>query len=231
MAANLVSNVERALEGFPVTVMQGWLDSTVALYWINGGGEYKQFVANRISKIKSNLRVNWRHVATKDNPADLGSRGGSVKNKRLWWNGPDWLSNRENWPADITLEATKESNAETKVIRQVLAVSLEQTDPLDALLEKFCIWKTLRVCTRLKRFVMNCRNPNQKLLGPLTMKELEKQRLFWIRRVQSSCDVEDDRLRLNLQPNTFGILECRGRIQGRYPVYLPDASLSTHQAG
>jgi hypothetical protein len=59
------------------------------------------------------------------------------------------------------------------------------------------------------------------------MKELEKQRLFWIRRVQSSCDVEDDRLRLNLQPNAFGILECRGRIQGRYPVYLPDASLST----
>ena len=116
------------------------------------------------------------------------------------------------------------SNAETKVIRQVLAVSLEQTDPLDALLEKFGIWKTLRVCARLKRFVMNCRNPNQKLLGPLTMKELEKQRLFWIRRVQSSCDVEDDRLRLNLQPNTFGILECRGRIQGRYPVYLPDAS-------
>ena len=224
MAVNLVSNVERVLEGFPVTVMQGWLDSTVALYWINGGGEYKQFVANRISKIKSNLRLQWRHVPTKDNPADLGSRGGSVKNKQLWWNGPDWLSNRENWPADITLEATKESNAETKVIRQVLAVSLEQTDPLDALLEKFGIWKTLRVCARLKRFVMNCRNPNQKLLGPLTMKELEKQRLFWIKRVQSSCDVEDDRLRLNLQPNAIGILECRGRIQGRYPIYLPDAS-------
>jgi hypothetical protein len=74
MAANLVSNVERALEGFPVTVMQGWLDSTVALYWINGEGEYKQFVANRISKIKSNLRLHWRHVPTKDNPADLGSR-------------------------------------------------------------------------------------------------------------------------------------------------------------
>jgi hypothetical protein len=224
MAANLVSNVEIALEGFPVTVMQGWLDSTVALYWINGGGEYKQFVANRISKIKSNLRLQWRHVPTKDNPADLGSRGGSVKNKQLWWNGPDWLSNREKWPTDITLEATKESNAETKLIRQVLAVSLEQTDPLDALLEKFGIWKTLRVCARLKRFVMNCRNPTQKLLGPLTMKELEKQRLFWIKRVQSSCDVEEDRLRLNLQPNAFGIFECRGRIQGSYPIYLPDAS-------
>ncbi|CAB4013721.1 Hypothetical predicted protein [Paramuricea clavata] len=48
MAANLVSNVEKALGGFPITVIQEWLDSTVTLQWINGGGEYKQFVANRI---------------------------------------------------------------------------------------------------------------------------------------------------------------------------------------
>ena len=33
-----------------------------------------------------------------------------------------------------------------------------------------------------------------------------------------------DRLRLNLQPNAIGILECRGCIQGRYPIYLSDAS-------
>lgn len=31
MAVHLVSNVERALEGFPITVAQGWLDSTVAV--------------------------------------------------------------------------------------------------------------------------------------------------------------------------------------------------------
>ena len=31
-----------------------------------------------------------------------------------------------------------------------------------------------------------------------------------------------DKLQLNLQSNAEGILECRGRIQGHYPIYLPD---------
>ena len=34
---------------------------------------------------------------------------------------------------------------------------------------------------------------------------------------------QEDRLQLNLQPNPDGVLECRGRIQGHYPVYLPDS--------
>ena len=80
MTASLLSNVEPALKGFPIPVMQAWLDScTVALHWINGG-EYKQFVANRIQKIKSHSRIQWRHVPTDQNPADLGTRGGSVEN-------------------------------------------------------------------------------------------------------------------------------------------------------
>ena len=33
---------------------------------------------------------------------------------------------------------------------------------------------------------------------------------------------EDDLLQLNLQPNCDGVLECRGRVQGHYPIYLPD---------
>ena len=101
MAANLVENVQRALEGFPVTVLQGWLDSTVALHWINGGGNFKQFVANRVAKIKSNTQLEWRHVPTKENLADLGSRGGPVKGNQLWWKGPEWLADRKNWPCDM----------------------------------------------------------------------------------------------------------------------------------
>jgi hypothetical protein len=41
-------NVQQALEGMPVTGTYRWLDSTVVLQWLNGGGEYKQFVANRM---------------------------------------------------------------------------------------------------------------------------------------------------------------------------------------
>ncbi len=62
----------------------------------------------------------------------------------------------------------------------------------------------------------------QLVKGPLTTAELDKQRIFWIKRAQTNCDIEEDRMRLNLQINAEGLLECRGRIQGQYPLYLPD---------
>ena len=34
MAVNLLTNVHEALEGFPVTMLICWLDSTVALHWV-----------------------------------------------------------------------------------------------------------------------------------------------------------------------------------------------------
>ena len=43
MAANLLTNVRDALIGFPVKSLYAWLDSSVALHWIRGCGEYKQF--------------------------------------------------------------------------------------------------------------------------------------------------------------------------------------------
>ena len=53
MAANLVENVKKALQVQPVRSVHGWLDCTVALHWIKGGGTtYKQFVANRVGKIR-----------------------------------------------------------------------------------------------------------------------------------------------------------------------------------
>ena len=36
-----------------------------------------------------------------------------------------------------------------------------------------------------------------------------------------------DKEQLNLQLNSNGVWECRGRIQGDYPVYLPDIALFT----
>ena len=50
MAVNLVDNVRDALDGLPVRITLCWLDSSVALYWIRGQGDYKQFVANRVQK-------------------------------------------------------------------------------------------------------------------------------------------------------------------------------------
>lgn len=73
MAVNLLTNVHDVLSGFPIVSQHAWLDSSVALHWIKGAGEYKQFVGNHVRKIKEKEAVVWRHVPTQENPADLGS--------------------------------------------------------------------------------------------------------------------------------------------------------------
>ena len=227
MATNLITNTRDALEGFPVGEMYCWLDSTVALHWIRGAGNYKQFVSNRVSKIQQHSSVQWRHVTSQENPADLGSRGGSVQGEELWWRGPKWLTEKENWPCDIVTNSTPESQGEVKVTREVFAGAREVTDEFERLLERFDLWKVLRVCAWILRFVNNTRkHKEQRTNGPLTTDEIKRQTLFWVARAQNNAKgsekFEEDRLQLNLQERQDGLLECRGRIQGDYPIYLPD---------
>ena len=73
MAVNLVVNTQAALNTYQSSV-HCWLDSTMALYWIKGQGEYHQFITNRVHKIEEHQIVTWHHVPTEDNQADLGSR-------------------------------------------------------------------------------------------------------------------------------------------------------------
>ena len=65
------------------------------------------------------------------------------------------------------------------------------------------------------------------MLGPLRTGEIERQVMLWVKRAQESAEgreeLEKDRMQLNLQPNDEGVLECRGRIQGQYPIHLPDS--------
>ena len=124
--------------------------------------------------------------------------------------------------------STPESQAEPQVTREVFAVAREVTDEFDVLLEKFALWKVLRVCAWISRFANNTRkHKEQRTKGPLTTVEIERQTLFWVARAQNNAKgsekFEEDRLQLNLQERQDGLLECRARIQGDYPIYLPDS--------
>ena len=108
--AHLVENVRAAIKGYPLNSVHGWIDSTVALHWISGGGTYKQFVANRVRKINAKNFIEWRHVESERNPADIGSR---------------------SWPINIVTESSKESDAEAKLTREVYAAAVETRDEFD----------------------------------------------------------------------------------------------------
>ena len=229
MAMNLLVNVCDSLDGFPIVGLHGWLDSTVALHWINGGGNYKQFVENRVRKISDHPEITWRHVPTEMNPADLASRGGTVQNRELWWNGPGWLPNPKQWPQDIVTKASDESQIESKLVKEVFLPAHTGTDLFYPILDKYCLSKAVRVQAWVARFIHNTQNPDARVSGPLMTEELLVQQKTWIEAAQQSGTKEEDRLQLNLQPNEDGILECRGRLQGSYPVFLPDHHLYTRK--
>ena len=235
MAANLLSNVKNALSGFPVNELHAWLDSTVALYWILNCADYKQFVANRVRKIREHDEIIWHHIPTESNPADVGSRGGSVTHHKLWWNGPEWLGDREQWPPEIVVQSSREANVETKMIKEVISTAVERVDDeFDELLKKHDLWKVLRVGAWINRFLFNCKaKPKDRRLGPLVASEIKMVKKWWIRRAQSEARRQPsfvkESLELNLQQNDEQILECRGRIQGSYPVYLPDSNTFTEK--
>ena len=232
MATNLVANVRNALRDLPEPTVYGWLDSTVALHWIVGNGQYRQFVANRVQKIRQHSQIQWRHVPTTDNPADLASRGGQVANAELWWNGPTWLRDPEMWPENPVTMKTQASEEEAKVIREVLSLANEkpkqERNVFVELLERHDLRRTLRIQAWVRRFTTH-----RARKGPLTNEDLQETRNWWIKRVQSQDTqkphFQQTRRTLNLVPNADGVLECHGRIQGQYPVYLPADSLFTRK--
>ena len=170
MAANLVDNARTALEGYPITSVHGWSDSTVALHWIKGGGSYKQFVTNRVRKICSKDFIEWRHVDTNCNPADIGSRGCNADQlSSMWLSGPEWLPNPEKWPRDIVTKPNKETEAEAKRTKEVFAVAVDTRDDFDEVLEKHTFWRVIRISTWIMRFLQNCRSKkSNRVRGPLT---------------------------------------------------------------
>ena len=110
-AARLKREITQALT---VTVNQVymWTDSTTVLQWINSNEKQPIFVANRVCKILEYTSVDhWNQVATKDNPADAGTRGMSAEILQLsrWVKGPHFLTN-SRFPFVPNKEVIKTSN-------------------------------------------------------------------------------------------------------------------------
>jgi len=79
-----------------------WTDATTVLQWLNSSSVLPQFVHNRVSEIKKEPGLQIRYISGKQNPADIASRGESVsalRNNKLWWNGPNWITCKAIWPS------------------------------------------------------------------------------------------------------------------------------------
>ena len=77
--------------------------------------------------------------------------------KNAWTNGPSWLTDRENWPKQITIQASQESDNERKAVKEIfkIVVSLENNIQYQ-LLERSNLKKSLRILPAVQRFTIYC---------------------------------------------------------------------------
>ena len=244
MVTNSLSNVRNALHNYPIISTYAWLDSTVVLHWIqNDNKEWKQFVSNRVIKINEKQNIEWRYCPSRDNPADIGSRGTNSLSS-LWFEGPKWLTDKGSWPKNIAEGASKEIETERKLKKKIILLTTEpETNTLLKLLEKCSTFnKLISITAWIQRFTANTRQ-NQKEKGEISTDNVANAKSFWITRTQSDgTKTEKHQIiarRVKLEPNNDGILVCKGRITGEHPIYLPsphqfttlaivDAHLETH---
>ena len=124
------------------------LNGRVALYWISGCSEHRQFVASRVSKINQHADVIWHHVSTENNPAGLGSRGADVTDSELWKKGNPWLAVPSEWPTSVAVGPSTESRAEAKVTREVQATAMSQSNSVQRTVgDRQFVEHSARVCT------------------------------------------------------------------------------------
>ena len=150
-----------------------WTDSTIVLNWLAKLPRvWHTFVANRVSNIQEILpRKNWDYVPTKENPADIASRGTTVSelsDNELWWKGPSWLSDDfEKWPH---YRPTNEEVPEKREPKQVLTVTSEPT--LIEISRFSSFTKLCRVLAVVRRFLAALKQDGNHLQEPISPHEI-----------------------------------------------------------
>lgn len=158
LLATLLSKVQASMQ-LDATIY-AWTDSTIVLDWLRSNTHKQTFVANRISQILNHLKPHeWRHVRSKDNPADVASRGicpTLLQQHDLWWRGPHWLQQSEDhWPHFVKKEEHRDPEDADNIETQVFVAVLDEY--LSSVIEKFSSFSDLlRVITCCRRFARLC---------------------------------------------------------------------------
>jgi hypothetical protein len=81
-------------------------DSMCVLLWIKATKIQSTFVQNRVREIQRAERLQFRYVPSKENVADMASRGVPIDSLNdVWWYGPPWVSlTEDHWPSQGELD-------------------------------------------------------------------------------------------------------------------------------
>ncbi|XP_045460347.1 uncharacterized protein LOC123670826 [Harmonia axyridis] len=193
LLAKLVHRTIKALDIQEIPV-HAYSDSTITLAWINAdAARLPAFVDNKVREIKQLIgKVKWYHVRSENNPADLITRGitaSKLISHKLWWNGPDQLSQNPTNIQEMIQSSTSANALDTsKSINSLTTTTIEENpciqDTLDILLQKFESWeKTIRVTAYCLRFSNKCQKQHNATVF-LSRDELQKATLILLRKIQ-----------------------------------------------
>ena len=128
LCAQLMARVTRDLNQLSALVYY-WTDSQIVLAWINSkSNSLHTFVANRVAAIQDlSSASQWRHVSSKDNPADVLSRGigpTELSSCTVWLYGPTFLhGNQTCWPKEYDPTLSIEFTTETRPQKATVAIN------------------------------------------------------------------------------------------------------------
>lgn len=163
-----------------------WTDSTIVLGWLHmAPNKLKTFVQNRTSEINDITKdVYWRHVRTKENPADLASRGLTLEelsSSILWWEGPIFLRNPSYTIHDYEVIGTCEDLPDLRPVVSSFVVH-ESSCLTPFAFDRFSQYNRMkRAVAFLLRFIHNIRNKIDRHTGILTVDELNEAEVTLIR--------------------------------------------------
>ena len=248
-------------KNFPETFseIQFWSDSQIVLSWLASVKPQRQFIKNRIEEIKSLCGDNvWRYCPTKDNPADLLTRGitsEELQQNEIWFSGPKWLNSKDDWPtwngnnvtsSVCTTMSENDDKIETMENNQNVCIGIGEIIDI----ERYNSYRKLtRITAYVMRFATNCRaKETERKKDLLRIDEIENAKFLWIRYTQGkifsdeiNCiDNSTKRKTLVRQLKLFldekQLLRCGGRrIDNatvgetvKFPYLLPAKDRLTH---
>ncbi|XP_036320220.1 uncharacterized protein LOC118734620 [Rhagoletis pomonella] len=139
-----------------------WTNSQLVLYWLKQHSiTLSTFVGNRVSDIQELTGGGqWRHVPTRDNPADLVSRGCSTADLKSssWFSGPAFLlQDQSKWPNNKALADLDANIINAEKRKTAFTVIKEINHILDVMNGISSYPHCLRFVAWLFRFSDSCR--------------------------------------------------------------------------
>ncbi|XP_058445830.1 uncharacterized protein LOC131426993 [Malaya genurostris] len=163
-----------------------WSDSQIVLCWLQKSPEaLTVFVGYRVRQIQQlTADYNWQYIPSKENPADLISRGVSpseLERRQLWWHGPSRFQCAEvsiDQPAPLS----EEELTELRITALVGAVERSRLPIFDRISRYMIIQRSMAYVIRFCDYIKSGRRHIAK--GLPTSTEMQRASILITRMVQ-----------------------------------------------